>query len=401
MYPVLASLANGNVRWSIAAAVKSLTTIQAIIGMQYWAPMSPRQSDDTYWLTLSHALQLAREMGVNRSDAIREYVSAECENATSEFRERCIRNYERTWLRTVIADKGFGIMNGRLQSVSWREVPRSAADWWKSPLAEPSDRMISGVVETRGLLLRALDKRRLLGSMSASILEWHKEAYDALTRVRNERCIPDDLPSAGCLPILAFHMDHSILVLNAQALKDLASASDNMAPFALLAVERKSVEVASRALELIATDKTLAELAVGLQNNQFIMICHAITEILRAIKRGCLTAEENSAATEKVMGVIPFLDGLVQCLPASSAAHLYFDLARFFACQIDSLMGAPEPEAMRETIDTGMFTNDWFKSVDSGMPDVATFLDMGYLGMDQSMMESNDFLGMNYFEGLS
>jgi hypothetical protein len=54
IYPVLTSLANGNVRWSIAAAVKSLATIQAIVNLQYWAPMSPRQTDDTYWLTLSH-----------------------------------------------------------------------------------------------------------------------------------------------------------------------------------------------------------------------------------------------------------------------------------------------------------------------------------------------------------
>ncbi|KAF5664468.1 hypothetical protein FHETE_7059 [Fusarium heterosporum] len=401
IYPVLTSLANGNVKWSIAAAVKSLATIQAIMGMQYWAPMSPRQSDDTYWLTLSHALQLAREMEINKSDAIRGYVNTECEGTSSEFRERCVRNYERTWLRTLIADKGFGIMNGRLQSVSWREVPRSAANWWKSPLAEPSDRMISGVIEVRGLLLRALDKRRLLGSTSASILEWHKETCDALTQVRKERCIPDDLPSAKFLPILAFYMDHNILVLNAQAFTDLTLANDRMAPIALLTVERKSIEVASRALELIATDKTLAELAVGLQNNQFIMICHAITEILRAIKRGCLSAEENSAATEKVMVVIPFLDGLVQYLPASSAAHLYFDLARFFACQIDSLMGAPDPEAMRETIDAGMFTDDWFKSVDSGMPDITTFLDMGYLGLDQSMVDFNEFLGTEYFEGVS
>ncbi|KAH7242567.1 hypothetical protein BKA59DRAFT_233446 [Fusarium tricinctum] len=401
IYPVLTSLANGNVRWSIAAAVKSLATIQAIVNLQYWAPMSPRQTDDTYWLTLSHAFQLAREMGINKPDVIKEYVNAECENASSELRERSIRNYERTWLRTLIADKGFGIMNGRLHSVSWKEIPRSAADWWKAPLAEPSDRVISGVIESRGLLLYALEKRKHVASTSASILEWHKEAYDTLTQVRDERCTPDDLPSARCLPILAFYMDHSILVLNAQALRDIAAISDSMVPAALLTVERKSVEVASRVLELLATDKTLADLSLGFQNNQFIMICHAITEILRAIKRGSLTAEENSAATEKVMGVIPFLDGLVQSLPASSAAHLYFDLARFFACQIDSLMSAPDPQAVRETVDTGMFTDDWFKSLDSSVPDVTTFLDMGYLGMDQSMMGTDDFLGLNDFNDIS
>lgn len=54
MYPVLMNLANGNVRWSIAAAVKSLATIQAIVNMQYWAPVSPKQVDDSSSVSLSY-----------------------------------------------------------------------------------------------------------------------------------------------------------------------------------------------------------------------------------------------------------------------------------------------------------------------------------------------------------
>jgi hypothetical protein len=103
-------------------------------------------------------------MGINKPDTVKEYVNAEIENASSEFRERSTRNYERTWLRTLIADKGFGIINGRLQSVSWREIPRSAADWWKAPLAEPSDRVISGVIESRGLLVSLIPSGLIIKS---------------------------------------------------------------------------------------------------------------------------------------------------------------------------------------------------------------------------------------------
>lgn len=99
------------------------------------------------------AIQLAREMGIDRSDVIREYVNGECEDQSPEFKKRCIRNYERTWLRTLIADKGFGIMNGRLNSVNWKDIPRSATEWWKSSLAEPTDRMLSGIIEIRRLLV--------------------------------------------------------------------------------------------------------------------------------------------------------------------------------------------------------------------------------------------------------
>ncbi|KAK2133195.1 hypothetical protein NOF04DRAFT_1341687 [Fusarium oxysporum II5] len=267
--------------WCIAASVKSLSTIQAIIAFQYWAPLAARQADDPYWLTLSHAVQLAKEMGINRSDVVKEYVNAEFPNASPELTDRCARNYERAWLYTFIVDKGFGALNGRLQCMSWKAVPRTAVDWWKSPMAEPTDRIISGVIEIRGLLLQAMEKRRHIISTPASILEWHKEAYDRLTSVRNERCQSDDLPSSKYLPILAFYMDHSILVFNAQALRDLTASEDSATASALLIIQRKNIEVAGRIFDHLVTDKTMNDVSVGFQNNQFIMICHAMTEILR------------------------------------------------------------------------------------------------------------------------
>jgi hypothetical protein len=52
--PALVSLAEGNIKWSIAASVRKVETIQAIINMTYWAPLSERQCDDPYWLRLTH-----------------------------------------------------------------------------------------------------------------------------------------------------------------------------------------------------------------------------------------------------------------------------------------------------------------------------------------------------------
>lgn len=126
-----------------------------------------------------------------------------------------------------------------------------------------------------------MEKRRHIISTPASILEWHKEAYDRLTSVRNERCQSDDLPSSKYLPILAFYMDHSILVFNAQALRDLTASEDSATASALLIIQRKNIEVAGRIFDHLVTDKTMNDVSVGFQNNQFIMICHAMTEILR------------------------------------------------------------------------------------------------------------------------
>lgn len=50
----------------------------------------------------------------------------------------------------------------------------------------------------------------------------------------------------------------------------------------LLAVCRKAVIVATQVLDTILTNGLLQELKLGIHNNQFIMIGHAIVEILQA-----------------------------------------------------------------------------------------------------------------------
>lgn len=102
-----------------------------------------------------------------------------------------------------------------------------------------------------------------------------------LTQTRNARCTPDDLPSSEYLPILAFYMDHSLLVLNAQALRDITAVNEPTTSTATLTISRRTLEVATRTLDLVLTDRTMSELLLGFQNNQYIMICHAATEILR------------------------------------------------------------------------------------------------------------------------
>lgn len=174
LYPVLLSLATGNISWCVAASVRSLEIIQAIINMQFWAPISPRQSDDPYWLYLVHvstchtlcskyqdintgdsgqAVQLAREIGIDRPATIAEHVRNTAPNAPDDSRERLFRNYERTWLATFIADKSFGIITGRTHCVRWKEISTGASAWWQKPMTGPQDRMISGSIEMRGQLV--------------------------------------------------------------------------------------------------------------------------------------------------------------------------------------------------------------------------------------------------------
>lgn len=76
-------------------------------------------------------------------------------------------------------------------------------------------------------------------------------------------------------------MDHSILILNAQAAKDLTAVDESATSNRAKKVSRRTIEVANRALGLLLTDQMMSEVSLGYHNNQYIMICHAATEILR------------------------------------------------------------------------------------------------------------------------
>ncbi|KJR82449.1 fungal transcriptional regulatory protein [Sporothrix schenckii 1099-18] len=340
VYPALLSLAEGNMKWAIAVCVKSLETIQAIIVMQYWAPVSQRQADDPYWLRLSHAVQLGRELGIHRPATIAEQVNNEVAQipggATPEFRERLFRNFERTWLYTFISDKSFGIITGRSMGVAWKEMPAYASEWWRKPMTGPVDRIVSGIIEMRGLFLAAMEQRKRVANTLAAVEQWHAQTYRVLEQTRNARCAPS--PHCPYLSVLAFYMDHSIMVLNAQALRDMSSIDLTGTSPELLHLSAMNVDIASRLLDTMLHDPVLLELMVGFHNNQFIMVCHAATEILYAIQRGGLSLVKVDQAASKVRAIPGHLDRIAARLPTTSAAHLYASLSAFFVAQLDKVV---------------------------------------------------------------
>ncbi|KAF0329384.1 prib protein [Colletotrichum asianum] len=269
LYPTLLSIAEANVRWSIAMSVRSVELIQAIINLKYWSPLCDRHADDPYWLQVSYIAPLAREIGINSPDAVAKLVNAAQPDATSEWKERLTRNFERTWIYVFLAEKSFGITTGRYLSVSWSELPQSIPDWWRKPMTSPTDRMICGIIEIRGKLLTALGKHSLVDRSLSALLGWHSEAFGILETTRDLRCTPDGSPSSQYLPILDYYMGHSLLVLSATALKDMRSLDITEASTEISIVTERTFKVASRALNVILYDETLHELILGIQNNMY------------------------------------------------------------------------------------------------------------------------------------
>lgn len=76
-------------------------------------------------------------------------------------------------------------------------------------------------------------------------------------------------------------MDHSILVLNAQAMREGAMLGADITSPAVRTVHQNTAKVATRTLEIVIADPILNDLRLGFHNNQFIMICHAVAELVQ------------------------------------------------------------------------------------------------------------------------
>lgn len=98
-----------------------------------------------------------------------------------------------------------------------------------------------------------------------------------MEKTRHTRTSVEGVPG---LSVLAFYMDHSIMVFNAQALRDLMAIDDAGTSEELKSVCRKAFEVAKRTLDLVLSDPVMQELRLGWHNNQFIMVAHAMTEVI-------------------------------------------------------------------------------------------------------------------------
>jgi hypothetical protein len=236
--------------------------------------------------------------------------------------------------------------------------------------------------------MQYLEEREHMTKTRDLIEDWQMRGFDALQTLREQRCSPsnpqDESPSAEFLPILAYYMDHSILVLNANALRDFVATNTMMCLTHPCKIARQTVEVACRSLTLIHSDPILLKHMYGTHNNQLIMICHASSEILfvshrshhllnlekhsnhhsQATTRGCLPPEVIETAAAKVRAVTRHMEAIARGLPSTSAASLYTTLSNIFSQQLDKYISSSQasPEVLPESIPT-----DWWNALGGDM----------------------------------
>ncbi|KAI4851435.1 hypothetical protein E4T44_02134 [Aureobasidium sp. EXF-8845] len=216
--------------------------------------------------------------------------------------------------------------------------------------------------------MQYLEERDHMSKTRELIEDWQTRGFNALQALREQRCSPSSSPdeqtSAVYLPILAYYMDHSTLVLNANALRDFVATNAIQCLAHPCKIARQTVDVACRSLNLILTDPILLKHMYGTHNNQFIMICHASSEILFATTRGCLPPEVIETAAAKVRAVTRHMEAISRGLPSSSAASLYTTLSNIFSRQLDKYIStsAASSEVLQEQIPT-----DWWNALGGDM----------------------------------
>ncbi|KAI7539319.1 hypothetical protein KC331_g9825 [Hortaea werneckii] len=374
-------MADANLRWAMSTFVKSVETVQAMILMTYWGPTHARQCDDPYWLRLSHATQLARELGIGKTNIVRER-AALLEPTNSERRERQARNMERTWLYVFIADKSFGITTGRAMCFSWKEIPDQVAIWWQNPGTTELDRMICGIVEMRVLVVKSLEHRRLADLQIAAVLAWRHQTCEDINHLQQGWSQNGPLPGSISSAVLKFYFDYNLLLVNTLATGDLLALGSIEALAELANMFEQNAVIAMRLIDLVLTDESLLEFKSGLHNTQVVMICHVASELLNGLKRGLPEAVVRRAGP-KIRAMASHLEQTACTLPDSSWVYIYAGLFQVFVSQFEELSRVQSslPEAV-SCPEHGFNENpydDWWNSLNMDSTEISDFINMSCL----------------------
>ena len=122
-----------------------------------------------------------------------------------------------------------------------------------------------------------------------------------MQRTRRVRCYPDGAQSsAPDLPILAFYMDHSLLVFTAEILRNLMALNELGTCSEVATVYQTIFNTANRLLDLVIDDPIMRRLRLGWHNNLLNMITQAMTEILRVSKHRTVRGSVRSVAIRQL-----------------------------------------------------------------------------------------------------
>ncbi|KAK7467550.1 hypothetical protein VKT23_004603 [Stygiomarasmius scandens] len=136
-----------------AQGYKSVEIVQAYLLLTLWGCGAvERYEQDKTWFLLGMAIRMATDLNLHRKTAVQSQDTPE-----GRARDMEVHNRERTWIFCFCLDRSHSAQLGKPYTIKEDSIIRGAENWYKKPIAMPSDQYMAAYSELQRLLSRTLD----------------------------------------------------------------------------------------------------------------------------------------------------------------------------------------------------------------------------------------------------
>ncbi|KZV88288.1 hypothetical protein EXIGLDRAFT_619562 [Exidia glandulosa HHB12029] len=213
---------------------KSVEIVQAYLLLSLWGcGPTERYEQDKTWLLLGMGIRMATDLNLHRKTSVPRKSTPE-----GLARDKEVRNRERTWIMCFILDRSFSAQMGKPHCIAEDFTIRNLPQWYKHPLAIPSDSGLAGYAELQRVLSRSLDVLYagtnsvsglqtdcdyllVIKTIEAQFMAWQQEWYE-------KRLTPpavEDPHMPYSIPMGKFYFSYAMLVINSFGLQNALERS--------------------------------------------------------------------------------------------------------------------------------------------------------------------------------
>ncbi|KAF8163657.1 fungal-specific transcription factor domain-containing protein [Crassisporium funariophilum] len=228
LHPRLTELAK-RLAFSVPAkGYKSVEIVQAYLLLALWGCGAvERYEQDKTWLLLGMAIRMATDLNLHRKTAVTSQDTQE-----GKARDLEVHNRERTWILCFCLDRSFSAQMGKPSSIREDYIIRHSADFYASPVANPSDASLAAYCELQRILSRSLqflysgtespsglqvdcDYLLIIKTFETQILAWRNQWID-----RRNWDMESTATGQYKKMISKFYFNYAMLVLNSFGLQN-------------------------------------------------------------------------------------------------------------------------------------------------------------------------------------
>lgn len=163
-------------------------------------------AEDHSWIYTNYALGMISDMGLDRQNGSSMESSSpgtmddlgviQQEQEQKPCAARLVRNRERTWFRILLWERAHSAACGRVTPFPENELTRRVQDWWRHPLADPTDRYTCAFIILRRHLSMLFHQVKDRFGRPDNPRHWVRDLVDSTLDPWRRSWIPETTPSA-------------------------------------------------------------------------------------------------------------------------------------------------------------------------------------------------------------